>query len=87
MTNHLSATHQTPPYNDTNSLSSAPEDEEAHFPMTNGATKINQVSTHQRNPDSELASEQADALTSSLQRTRVADKLKGRAVSRQLVCL
>ncbi|KAF8478778.1 apoptosis-antagonizing transcription factor [Gautieria morchelliformis] len=66
------------------SLSSATGDEEAHSPMTNGATKSNQVSARQKNTNSEFSSKQADTLSSSLQRTRVADKLKGRAVSRQL---
>jgi protein AATF/BFR2 len=78
----------TPPIH-RDSLSSALEDEEAYSPMPNGAKKSptdDEASTRQQGRDSNIVSEQDEALASSLQRTRVADKLKGKAVSRQIVC-
>ena len=72
------------------SLLSAPEEEEAHSPIPDGATKSatdNKVSSRRQDHDSKPLSTHDETLTSSLQRTRVADKLKGKAVSHQLVCL
>lgn len=67
------------------SLSSASEDEETHSPMPDGVT----VKTHEEasTRHKEQGPRQDEALASTLQRTRVADKLKGKAVSRQMVCL
>ena len=71
------------------SLSSAPEDEESHLPMPNGPTMPMTESkvSPQQDRDSKILPNGDEPLTSSLQRTRIADKLKGKAVSRQLVRL
>lgn len=71
------------------SLSSASEDEETHSPMPDGVTvnKHEEASTRHKDQGPKLISRQDEALASTLQRTRVADKLKGKAVSRQMVCL
>ncbi|KAF8582751.1 TRAUB-domain-containing protein [Ramaria rubella] len=68
------------------SLSSASEDDEeenekdAHSSMH----KTNEKVAMNHDSSSKIPSQNDEALTSSLQRTRVADKLKGKAVSRQL---
>lgn len=68
---------------------SSSEDEEGDFPIPSGAksTMDSEVSTRYQDQDIASPSRQNEPLESTLQRTRVADKLKGKAVSRQLVCL